>query len=114
MSAKVIEDINIKKNLENVLNAIRNTVNVKKIYLFGSYADNTQKKDSDLDLCIVTSLDCARKIDIIRKIRKLMLHNVNMPVDLLVYDEHEFAERAILKAAMEYKIIQKGVILYEQ
>lgn len=94
---------NIKENLESVISAIQNSVDVKKIYLFGSYTDNTYTDDSDLDLCIVASLAGLRKIDILRKIRKAMMKDVDMPVDLLVYDDAEF-----------HKIAHEGVVLYEQ
>ncbi|MEL7656868.1 MAG: nucleotidyltransferase domain-containing protein [Bacillota bacterium] len=59
-----------KEALDNAVNAIQNTVHPRKIYLFGSYADNTHTDESDLDLCIVISLQGLRKIDVLRKIRK--------------------------------------------
>lgn len=106
--------INIKDNLECAINAIQNSINAKKIYLFGSYADNTYTEDSDLDLCIVASLCGVRKIDILRKIRKEMLRTIDMPVDLLVYDDAEFNERLTSATTMEHKIVHDGVLLYEQ
>ena len=105
---------NVKKTLENAIIAIQNNVNTQRIYLFGSYADNTYTDDSDLDLCVITSLQGFRKIDILRKIRKAMIQNVDMPIDLLVYDDSEFNERAMLTTTMEYKIAHEGVILYGQ
>lgn len=105
---------NVKETLENVINAIQNTVSVQRIYLFGSYADNTYTDESDLDLCVVTSLQGLRKIDVLRKLRKAMVHDVDMPIDLLVYDNNEFNERAILATTMEHKIAHEGVLLYGQ
>lgn len=105
---------NVKKTLENALIAIQNNVNTQRIYLFGSYANNTYTDDSDLDLCVITSLQGLRKIDVLRKIRKAMMRDIDMPVDLLVYDDREFNERAMLTTTMEYKIAHEGVILYGQ
>lgn len=108
------KQLNIGQNLKNAVTVIQNNVDVKKIYLFGSYADNTYTDDSDLDLCIVASLAGLRKIDILRKIRKAMIQDIDMPVDLLVYDDAEFNERVVSMATMEHKIAQEGIILYEQ
>lgn len=105
---------NVRENLESAISVIQNSVDVKKIYLFGSYTDNTYTDDSDLDLCIVASLAGLRKIDILRKIRKAMMQDVDMPVDLLVYDDAEFNERVVSAATMEHKIAHEGVLLYEQ
>jgi|GEM_PF-3303860 len=56
------QKVNAKDTLENAVIAIRNSVNPQKIYLFGSYVDNTYTDESDLDLCISTSLQGLRKI----------------------------------------------------
>ena len=106
------QKVNAKDSLENAVIAIRNSVNPQKIYLFGSHADNTYTDESDLDLCIVTSLQGLRKIDVLRKIRKAMVHDVDMPIDLLVYDDDDFNERSMLTTTMEHKIAQEGVLLY--
>ncbi len=108
------QKVNAKEALENAIIAIQNSVNPQKIYLFGSYADSTYTNESDLDLCIVTSLQGLRKIDILRKIRKAMVRGVDMPIDLLVYDDDDFNERSILTTTMEHKIVKEGVLLYEQ
>lgn len=108
------QKVNAKDSLENAVIAILSSVNPRKIYLFGSYADNTYTDESDLDLCIVTSLQGLRKIDVLRKIRKAMVQDVDMPIDLLVYDDDDFNERSILTTTMEHKIAQEGVLLYGQ
>ena len=98
----------VKETLENAIIAIQKSVATQRIYLFGSYADNTYTDESDLDLCVITSLQG------LRKIRKAMVQDVDMPIDLLVYDDSEFNERAMLTTTMEYKIAHEGVILYGQ
>ncbi len=108
------QKVNAKDSLQNAVIAILSSVNPQKIYLFGSYADDTYTDESDLDLCIVTSLQGLRKIDVLRKIRKAMVQDVDMPIDLLVYDDHDFNERSILTTTMEHKIAQEGVLLYGQ
>ncbi|MCC5468291.1 nucleotidyltransferase domain-containing protein [Pelosinus baikalensis] len=108
------KEANLKETLENIIIAIQNSVDTPRIYLFGSYADNTYTDESDLDLCVITSLQGLRKIDILRKIRKAMIQGVDMPIDLLVYDDSEFNERAMLTTTMEHKIANEGVLLYGQ
>jgi len=100
--------------LKEAVLAIQSSVSPQKIYLFGSYADGTFTEDSDLDLCIITSLEGLRKLDVLRKIRQAIVRYVDMPVDLLVYDKDEFQERAMLTTTIEHKIASKGVLVYGQ
>ena len=41
----------IQAELDILKEIIANTVPVEQIYLFGSFANGTEDKDSDLDLC---------------------------------------------------------------
>ena len=53
-----------------------------------------------------------RKIDIMREIRREILPFVSSPVDILIYDEKEFDERAELRNTLEYKISHEGMLIY--
>jgi len=102
----------VNETLNRIVTSIQNNVAVQKIYLFGSYADDTYTDESDLDLCIITSLDGMRKIDVLRQIRKAILRDVDMPIDLLIYEQDEFEQRSSLTTTMEHKIAREGVLLH--
>ncbi|MDY6970685.1 MAG: hypothetical protein SVR08_18835 [Spirochaetota bacterium] len=53
-----------------------------------------------------------RKIDIMREIRRKIIPFVSSPMDILVYDEKEFDERAELRNTLEYKISHEGMLIY--
>ena len=46
-------DKTIIEIVKNYINKIPNNINIKKAYLFGSYAKGLDKKDSDIDIAIV-------------------------------------------------------------
>ncbi|SHJ95923.1 nucleotidyltransferase domain-containing protein [Tepidibacter formicigenes] len=104
----------IKSEINKITNQIQAVVSTSKIYLFGSFAYGKPNDDSDLDLCIVTNEKGVRKRELIKSIRKSISKVASMPVDILVYYEDEFDERAMLESTIEYKIAHEGVSVYEQ
>ena len=104
----------VKIEIDKAVRAIKNSVQPQKIFLFGSHAAGSATQDSDIDLCVVTSLQGMRKIEALRKMRRAMMNDVNSPVDLLVYDNADFAARSVLPTTMEYKIASAGRMLYGQ
>lgn len=84
---------------------------VKKIILFGSYAKGKSDDSSDVDICIITNITHKRKIEIIRDIRREINPFISFPLDILVYNEKEFNQRAQLKSTLEHKIINEGIEL---
>lgn len=106
--------INVKNEIENIINEINKKCNITAAYLFGSYAYGNPDKDSDLDICILTNDKSKRKIEIIKVIRKAINKVQSFPVDLIVYYNDEFNERSKLNCTMEHEILLKGVKLYGQ
>lgn len=100
----------IKEEINNIVMKIIDKTSVVKIILFGSYAYGTPDSDSDIDLCVISKL-AKRKIEILREIRK-SLRGSTVPIDILVYDETEFKDRANSTTSMEHLIEQKGIVLY--
>jgi predicted nucleotidyltransferase len=107
--------MNVQGNeqLVNVILAINQSLDLHKIYLFGSFVMDKQDEQSDLDLCIITNNLNGRKLDMLRKIRYSINDKVSMPIDLLLYTTEEFDERAKLSSTLEYQIAKKGVVVYE-
>lgn len=65
-------------------------------------------ENSDVDVCIVTDLSGKRKIDLIREIRRECRSFFSYPLDILVYSEKEFFDRASLSGTLEYQIAHEG------
>ncbi len=100
-----------EKDIKLLVDAIVKLFKVRRIILFGSYAYGNFDKNSDIDLCIITN-ENKRKLNIIREIRSSLNSIINTSLDLVVYNEDEFNERASLKSTMEYKIQNEGINLY--
>ncbi|NMC32292.1 MAG: nucleotidyltransferase domain-containing protein [Veillonellaceae bacterium] len=102
----------VKIEIDKAVCAIKNSIQTQKIYLFGSHAAESATQDSDIDLCVIASLQGMRKIEALRKMRRAMMNEVNSPIDLLVYDNADFAARSALPTTLEYKIVSSGRVLY--
>ncbi|MCI0441793.1 nucleotidyltransferase domain-containing protein [bacterium] len=84
----------------------------KQIFLFGSYASGKAGEESDIDLCVITDLKNKRKVDLISEIRRELIDRISSPLDILVYNEEEFKERARLRTTLEHKILSDGIKVY--
>ncbi|WP_333871164.1 nucleotidyltransferase domain-containing protein [Desulforamulus putei] len=109
-----MEQITNYIELDKVVGALQENIRPKKIYLFGSFAYGQPDKESDIDLCIITDDNSKRKIEVLRQARRALASIVSLPIDLLVYRNEEFEERARLSTTLEYKIMNEGIMLYEQ
>ena len=102
----------VSEQIEVLKNKIRENFAVKQIFIFGSHAYGQPYKDSDIDLCVITDLNNKRKIDVIREIRRELIKLISNPLDILIYSEKEFKERACLKSTLEHKILTNGIKVY--
>jgi uncharacterized protein len=102
----------VQEQIEKIPQYIAERIRAKKIFLFGSYAYGYPGKDSDIDLCIILDLNGKRKIEIMHEVRRAIASFITYPVDILVYSEDEFNERASFSHTMEHKIVEKGIKLY--
>ena len=104
-------DIQTSNELENIKQAILNTVEAEAIYLFGSYAYGTPSKDSDLDLYIVIPDNSIRPIDAMKIINYALYNEQKKPVDILVGTASDFHRRKLLPT-IERTVARDGVKLY--
>ncbi|HEY6083394.1 MAG TPA: nucleotidyltransferase domain-containing protein, partial [Chitinophagaceae bacterium] len=58
--------------IREIIQTIVNGYNPEKVYLFGSYANGTARKDSDLDICVIKETN-ERAID--RRVKVQSLFN---------------------------------------
>ena len=106
MKTKLNEQIGLLKD------KLKKRFAVKQIFVFGSYTYGKLDKESDIDLCVIADFDNERKIDIIREIRSELIDLISNPLDILVYTEKEFTERATLTTTLEHKILTSGMKIY--
>lgn len=101
----------VEQEIKELVTNITDAINVKKIYLFGSYAYGTPTKDSDIDLCVLTE-DKRRKIEIISELQYLTYKKSKHSIDIVVYQPEEFEDRINSITTLEKTIAQKGVVIY--
>lgn len=103
----------VRDQLDTICRIIRDTVDVEKIYLFGSYAYGTPNKDSDFDIYVVIPDGGMEPLDAMRNIVGAMFYKVNMPTDVLADYESRFQKYRKLPT-LQRKIAREGVLLYER
>lgn len=83
----------------------------EKIILFGSYAHGKPGPDSDIDILVVLDKpqEKTRRYDLVDKAVGDHLY----PLDILVRNQKELAQRISLKDSFFMDIINKGLVLYE-
>ena len=102
----------VSERIEMLVNKLKEKFNVRQIFIFGSQAYGKPDEESDIDLCVITDLKNKRKIDIVREIRRELIDLISNSLDILVYSEKEFNERAGLRSTLEYKILMDGIKVY--
>ena len=102
----------MQDQIGSIVQAMSVKFDAKKIILFGSQAYGQPDEDSDVDLCVIADTKGKRKIDILREIRRGMASQISAPLDMLIYDEEEFNERACLNSTLEHKILTDGIVIY--
>ena len=109
---KIIDIQRVNKELNKIKSKIAKKYKPEKIILFGSYAWERPKKDSDADLFLIKN---TRKkfIDRSRDVSKILLDRT-IPIDILVYTPKEIKQRLALGDMFIAQILKKGNILYER
>ena len=80
----------ITKIIKKYLSALKkNNIPVKKAILFGSYANGSNTKWSDIDLAIVSELFEGNRIDDRNKIRQITL-SISSDLEVLPYKPEDF------------------------
>ena len=103
----------ISKELEEVVNKIRNKIETKKIIIFGSYAKGKETENSDIELCIITE-EKRKRLEIIWDIREAIFEETTHSYDIFVYNKIDFESNLNLTTSIENQINSHGIILYEQ
>ena len=110
-----IKNLYIDKIMERLLE-----INIYKVILFGSYAEEKADKESDIDLLIVLDEDILPEnydqwLEIKMKVRRVLREiNREVAIDLLVYTkpQYEYIKREM--SSFQKEIHETGKVLYEK
>jgi predicted nucleotidyltransferase len=106
MDAKILAELDKLKEL------IVNAIQVEQIFLFGSYASGTPRKDSDLDLYVVLKDDVPlRDLDAGLQIRMAIARKKSMPVDIVAKKKRDFLSR-LDDITLEQAVNRDGILIY--
>ena len=104
----------INSEILAVKDIILKTVACEKIYLFGSYAYDTQQENSDYDLYVVLKNEDENPVfaeqNIYQNLSKR--EGQHTPVDILAENKNKFNDLCVLPT-MERKIAREGILLYD-
>ena len=88
-------------------NITQKGIHIDRIILYGSYADNTQRPDSDIDLVVISdsfkNMDYWQRIDILAD----TISDIFQPIEAIGMTNEEWNNKAFMAA--EYA--QHGIIL---
>jgi predicted nucleotidyltransferase len=105
------EIIEIGKILNEIFRNRR--IKLNKVVLFGSFANNTERDTSDIDIIIVSedfrNRDLSERCDMVSGVNRELVQKTKKPVDTLFYSDEEWEEgySLIINAAKN-----SGVVIY--
>ena len=98
--------------ISEIASGIAIKFNPDKIILFGSYANGTQKEDSDIDLLIIQDTDLPiqkRGYDI-----RMSLIGSMIPFDIVIYTKLEFDQEKDKSSSFLNSAMKNSKLLYER
>ena len=101
--------------LKEMTEKIVKEVNPRKVVLFGSFAKETARPDSDLDFLIIEddpfNAQRSRRAEMARL--WMLFPDVRIPIDFLVYSTEEIAKLATSQNHVVHHAMSNGRVLYE-
>lgn len=97
--------------IQQLVNEIAEGYKPDKIYLFGSYANGTPTKDSDIDLFIVKDTDTKwneRHIGV----REAIKNYLYVGMDIIIYTPKEFEEAKLKFMNIGKEAVNTGKLMY--
>lgn len=87
--------INIKKLIQEYLKCFPDNIKIRGVFLFGSYATGKIRKDSDVDLIIISSdfkkINFIKRLEMLSHFRQAEITR-SVPMDIIGYTPEEFKE----------------------
>lgn len=103
----------VTDEIRTIANRIEQSVNPQKIYLFGSFARNEEREDSDYDFYLVMSDSVTDRLSVSQNAYKSLRGLKRRSVDIIVGSVSGFEERKHRKT-LEETVNREGVLLYEK
>jgi len=100
--------------ITQIVDTVVQVIHPEKIILFGSYADGTANKNSDLDILVIVKHNDKPGYKRAGEIRKHLWDITDISEDILVYTEKEVYEWKNVKQAFITDIVAKGKVVYEK
>lgn len=114
---EIIKQFSINMSNKIILKTIKSIVHYffpnAQILLFGSRARGDYNKNSDFDILIITSatLSPKEKKDWRIKIKKAILDNIAVPIDILINSEKEVAAKRNLPGHIVRWAMKEGIVI---
>lgn len=103
----------VTNEIRSIAERIEKTVNPQKIYLFGSFARNEERDDSDYDFYLVMADSVTDRLSVSQSAYRSLRGLKRRSVDIVVGSVSGFEERKNRKT-LENIIDREGVLLYEK
>lgn len=108
------------EEFSKIVDTIIKIIDVDQIYIFGSYARNTEKEDSDIDIYVIVkkaeSINTRKKYNNVISIVREDLFKKNIyprgGLDLLLNDRKDFDNKKKQNGLLEYIVDKEGVLIY--
>ena len=103
-------------DLANMSACIAETIQPKKIILFGSHARGNTKPDSDVDLLVITAEDYGPHNSRRKAMARLwrLLADVPVSKDIVLFSDAEVAQWRTAKNHLVARALKEGKVLYER
>ena len=103
----------VTEEIRAIAERLEQSVNPQKIYLFGSYARNEEREDSDYDFYLIMSDSVTDRLAVSQEAYRSLRGLKRRSVDIVVGSVSGFEERKKRKT-LENIISREGVVLYEK
>ena len=100
-----------EQEIEKIKEKIVSRLSPKKIYLFGSFANGSEKEDSDFDFYVIVKDGTENIVDLTAEAYRAIRDVRSRAVDIIINTESRFENRKF-RIGIENEVMNKGVLLY--
>lgn len=100
-----------EQEIEKIKDKIVSRLSPKKIYLFGSFANGSEKEDSDFDFYVIVKDGTENIVDLTAEAYRAIRDVRSRAVDIIINTESRFENRKF-RIGIENEVMNKGVLLY--
>ncbi|MDQ6608235.1 MAG: nucleotidyltransferase domain-containing protein [Bacteroidota bacterium] len=102
-----------KDQIQDITNIIVQTVHPKKVYLIGSYAQNSASDKSDIDFLIIANDDDMPRYERTGAVQKKLFHYPLFSIDLVMFGEKEIEAKAKNELSFIGHALKTAKLVYE-